>query len=94
MDNFNAVVLERTLETVTEVLPAIENPGATACVGRIRRCLHAITWEPGISQRNKLRYLLFQLVAITREERQHYVTARLEAILKDIGGRPVTASLH
>lgn len=93
MDNFNLVVLERTLETVTAVLPATENPGATACVGRIRRCLNAIAREPGISHLNKLRHLLFQLVTLTREERQHYVTARLEAILKDIGGRPATASM-
>jgi len=83
MDCFCIIVLERTLETLMEVLPAEENPGTAANVDRVRRAVKSMAndWDPACLI--KLEELLRELVTIAHRERQFYIAARLRAVLQE-----------
>jgi hypothetical protein len=78
MDEFSLIVLEDTLQLVTEVLP----PELTSdCLSGIRECLNSIATDPSdCRSARRLRLALNELSEVARENNKFWVEARLQSI--------------
>ena len=81
MDRFSLVILERTVELATEVMPADKDPRIAASVSVIRQYIASPDSEYG----KELYYAVNALLGIARENRQFLIVARLSPIAGQLG---------
>ena len=86
MDEFCAIVLERTLEMATEYLPAGPNSGVLESINTVRSSLSRLAVEANPTEMQILRRALARLMIVARQQHQYYVAARFAAVLREIGG--------
>lgn len=81
MDAFSVVILERTMESVSELMQPGDNPHVEKCVNVIQRY---IDW-PDPDSKKEFRTALIELAVIAHECGQFAIATRLSAFARRLG---------